>query len=100
MSIVHPVMPEESWVFGEYPGSTPDHLFNAQFLYEVYQRAHPGFDSIVTVPLLWDMQQDTIVNNESSEIIRMFNSAFDGLTGNRLDFYPLHKRDEIDRLNE
>ena len=100
VSVVHPLMPAESWVFGEYPGSTEDHLFDAKFLYEIYERAEPGFSEVVTVPVLWDKQRQTIVNNESSEIIRMLNSAFDGFGNAELDFYPTELRNEIDEINQ
>ena len=100
VSVVHPMMPAESWVFGEYPGSTEDHLFDAKFLYEIYERAEPGFSELVTVPVLWDKQRQTIVNNESSEIIRMLNSAFDGFGKAELDFYPTELRNEIDKINQ
>ena len=100
VSVVHPLMPAESWVFGEYPGSTEDHLFGAKFLYEIYERVEPGFSKLVTVPVLWDKQRQTIVNNESSEIIRMLNSAFDGFGNAELDFYPTELRNEIDEINQ
>ena len=100
VSVVHPLMPAESWVFGEYPGSTEDHLFDAKFLYEIYEHAEPGFSELVTVPVLWDKQRQTIVNNESSEIIRMLNSAFDGFGNAELDFYPTELRNEIDEINQ
>jgi len=99
VSIVHPLMPEQSWVFGDYPGSTPD-LANAKAeLREVYRLADPDFDGVVTVPLLWDCERRTIVNNESSEIIRMLNSAFDAWGRREVDFYPEPLRAEIDALN-
>ena len=106
VSVVHPLMPDESWVFGEYPGATEDHINQAHYLYENYLKVDPNFTGLVTVPLLWDKKQQTIVNNESSEIIRMFNSAFDEVTytevsGNAdLDFYPEALREEIDEVNE
>ena len=100
VSVVHPLMPSESWVFGEYPGATEDHINHAHYLYENYLKADPDFDGLVTVPLLWDKKQETIVNNESSEIIRMFNSAFDDYTESELDLYPESLRDEIDAINE
>ena len=100
VSIVHPLMPAESWVFGEYPGATEDHINQAHYLYENYLKVDPNFDGLVTVPLLWDKKQQTIVNNESSEIIRMFNSAFDSLTNNKDDFYPPALRAEIDEINK
>jgi len=99
VSVVHPVMPEESWKFGDYPGSTPDHLFAAEYLYQVYQQAQPDFDGIITVPMLWDREHNTIVNNESSEIIRMLNSAFNEFGRADIDFYPSHKRVQIDATN-
>jgi putative glutathione S-transferase len=100
VSVVHPLMPAESWVFGEYPGATEDHINHAHYLYENYLKADPDFDGLVTVPLLWDKKQETIVNNESSEIIRMFNSAFDDYTQSDLDFYPESLRKEIDAIND
>ncbi len=100
VSVVHPLMPAESWVFGEYPGATEDHVHGTKYLYENYRHADPDFDGVVTVPALWDKKRDTLVNNESSEIIRMLNSAFDHLTGNQLDFYPESLRAEIDAINE
>ena len=99
VSVVHPFMSAESWKFGEYPGSTEDHVNHANYLYEVYQLADPDFDGVVTVPALWDKQRGTLVNNESSEIIRMFNSVFDELTVVDYDFYPEALRDEIDSIN-
>ncbi len=100
VSVVHPLMPAESWVFGKYPGATEDHINHAHYLYENYLKADPDFDGLVTVPLLWDKERETIVNNESSEIIRMFNSAFDDYTESDLDFYPESLREEIDAINE
>lgn len=100
VSVVHPLMPDESWVFGEFPGATEDHLYGSSYLYEIYQRADRSFDGLVTVPVLWDKKRETIVNNESSEIIRMFNSAFNAYTDQQVDFYPEHLRDEIDTINQ
>ncbi len=99
VSVVDPRMPADSWLFGDYPGSTPDHLYGAKYLYEIYQKADPGFDRLVTVPVLWDKQRQTIVNNESSEIIRMLNSAFDAFGDASLDFYPPALRAQIDAVN-
>lgn len=98
VSVVHPLMPAESWVFGEYPGATKDHINNAHYLHENYLLADPDFSGLVTVPVLWDKKRQTIVNNESSEIIRMLNSAFNKF-GNNLDFYPEPLRDDIDVIN-
>ncbi len=100
VSVVHPLMPAESWVFGEYPGATEDHINHAHYLYENYLKADADFDGLVTVPLLWDKKQETIVNNESSEIIRMFNSAFDDYAESDLDFYPESLRKQIDAIND
>jgi glutathionyl-hydroquinone reductase len=100
VSVVHPLMPEISWVFGEYPGATVDKVNGSKALYEVYQMADPSFDGVVTVPLLWDKERHTIVNNESSEIIRMFNSAFDQWGNTDIDFYPEPLRAEIDEVND
>jgi putative glutathione S-transferase len=100
VSVVHPLMPSESWVFGDYPGATEDHINHAHYLYENYLKADPQFDGLVTVPMLWDKQRETIVNNESSEIIRMFNSAFDDYSDRDLDFYPESLREQIDEINE
>lgn len=103
VSIVHPLMPAESWVFGEYPGATEDHINHAHYLYENYLKVDPHFDGLVTVPVLWDKKQQTIVNNESSEIIRMLNSAFDAFANNDatdVDFYPEALREKIDEINE
>lgn len=99
VSVVHPLMPEKSWVFGEYTGATEDHLYGAEYLYEIYRKADASFNGLVTVPVLWDRHQQTIVNNESSEIIRMFNSAFDAFTDKAIDFYPPALRREIDAIN-
>ncbi len=103
VSVVHPLMPDESWVFGEYPGATEDHINQAHYLYENYLKVDLNFNGLVTVPLLWDKKQQTIVNNESSEIIRMLNSAFDAFAGTDVadtDYYPEALRKEIDEINE
>ena len=99
VSVVHPLMPEESWVFAEYPGATKDHVNQAHFLYENYRLADPQFNGLVTVPVLWDKKKRTIVNNESSEIIRMLNSAFDDYAKSDIDYYPGSLRQDIDTIN-
>ena len=100
-SVVHPDMLKDGWVFDDsFMGATKDHLFDFKFLREIYLKADPTITTSVTVPILWDKKTNTIVNNESSEIIRMFNSSFNNLTGNKEDFYPTSKREEIDKLNE
>ena len=101
VSVVHPDMLENGWAFDDsFPGATKDHLFESTYLYENYQRADKEVTTSVTVPILWDKKHNTIVNNESSEIIRMFNSSFNELTGNNDNYYPLEHRDEINRFNE
>ncbi len=99
VSVVHPLMPDESWVFGEYPGATADHIHGFDKLYQIYQHSDPGFDGIVTVPVLYDKHQKQIVNNESSEIIRMLNSAFDQWGRADVDYYPADLRNDIDVIN-
>ncbi len=100
VSVVHPVMPAESWVFGEYPAATQDHLYGSEYMYQIYQKADPDFNGLVTVPVLWDKNLETIVNNESSEIIRMLNSAFNDFGSAQLDFYPAELQDQIDEINQ
>ena len=100
VSVVHPLMPAESWVFEDYPGSTEDHINHSHYLHEIYLKADPHFSGLVTVPVLWDKQRQTIVNNESSEIIRMLNSAFNDYGNADLDFYPEPLRKEIDEIND
>ncbi|HEY8268545.1 MAG TPA: glutathione S-transferase family protein [Xanthobacteraceae bacterium] len=100
LSIVAPAMEERGWWFGDVPGSIPDNVNGKKFLGEVYLLADAHYTGRVTVPVLWDKQRKTIVNNESSEIIRMFNSAFDEFTNEREDFYPAELRTEIDKVNQ
>ncbi|APE42248.1 glutathione-dependent reductase [Sulfitobacter alexandrii] len=101
ISVVHPDMLGEGWTFDtDFPGATGDNLFDLPFARDIYLRADPKFSGRVTVPILWDKAQDTIVSNESAEIIRMFNSAFDGITGNTNDYYPEPLRDRIEELND
>ncbi len=99
VSIVHPLMPAESWVFGDYPGATPDQVHGFRKLQQLYEQSEPGFCGLVTVPVLYDKKRRMIVNNESSEIIRMLNHAFDEWGHRAIDFYPEHLRGEIDAAN-
>ena len=100
LSVVHPDMLDEGWTFAtDFPGTTGDTLFDLPFLRDLYTRAAPDVSGRVTVPVLWDRRLNTIVSNESSEIIRMFNSAFDGLTGDSGDYWPVPLRAEIEVLN-
>lgn len=100
VSVVSWLMGEHGWTFDRQHGSTGDHLDDLQYLHQRYTQDDPHYTGRVTVPVLWDKQQKRIVNNESAEIIRIFNSAFDELTGNRLDLYPEPLRPTIDALNE
>ncbi|MBB4229227.1 glutathione S-transferase family protein [Rhizobium mongolense] len=99
VSVVDPLMAENGWEFKVGDGATGDHLYGARTLFEIYVKADPHYSGRVTVPVLWDKKTGTIVNNESAEIIRMFNSAFDGLTDSKTDFYPAHLHADIDALN-
>jgi len=100
VSVVHPDMAPESWKFdNSFPEATPDHINEFEYMHQVYTLADPQYSGIVTVPVLWDKKQQTIVNNESSEIIRMFNSAFNAFTDNKTDYYPEALRQEIDEIN-
>ena len=101
VSVVNPYMLENGWTFEEnFPGTTADHLFSQQYLYQIYLKANPTYSGRVTVPVLWDKKNQTIVSNESSEIIRMFNYSFNKLTGNNLDFYPKKFQKKIDEIND
>lgn len=101
VSVVHPDMLTDGWTFDpDFPGATGDTLYGLPFARDIYLKADPQASGRVTVPILWDTQRETIVSNESSEIIRMLNSAFDGLTGNSDDFWPVALRDEIEAVNE
>ncbi|WP_395018271.1 glutathione S-transferase family protein [Dongia sp.] len=99
LSVVNWHMGERGWTFNPGPGVIPDPIHQAKALADVYVAADPKFSGRVTVPVLWDKQRGTIVNNESSEIIRMLNSAFDGLGAKPGDYYPPDLRAEIDGLN-
>ncbi len=99
VSVVHPDMLSDGWTFETtFDGATGDRLYGLTFLRDLYLRADARISGRVTVPVLWDTKRQTIVSNESSEIIRMFH-AFDGVTGNRLDLWPEHLRDAIDPVN-
>jgi len=99
-SAVHPDMLSDGWTFQKDDhGATGDTLFDLPFARDIYIKADPEISGRVTVPILWDKQRETIVSNESSEIIRMFNSAFNGLTGNTDDYWPEAQRDAIEEVN-
>jgi putative glutathione S-transferase len=95
VSVVEPVM-TQGWCFSE---ALPDHLHGSRYLHQVYAAAEPGYTGRVLVPVLWDKTTRTIVSNESSEILRMFDEAFTALTGNGVDLYPMALRPRIDEIN-
>ncbi len=99
VSMVHWIMREKGWTFEDGPGVVPDPIHGARFLHEVYTAAKRDYTGRVTVPVLWDKTRGTIVSNESSEIIRMLNSAFDRIGATPGDYYPAELREEIDALN-
>ncbi len=100
VSVVEPVLTRKGWRFGDFPGADRDMLNDTLYLHEIYTRVAPDYTGRATVPVLWDKKRRTIVNNESADILRMFGSAFDRLTGNTLDLYPRDLRGAIDTLNE
>ncbi|MDS1310582.1 glutathione S-transferase family protein [Marinobacter xiaoshiensis] len=102
VSVVHPDMVENGWEFRPGDSAHKDDLHDFRFMHQVYTKAAPDYSGRVTVPALWDKHQNTIASNESAEIIRMFNSVFDGLEGVNadLDFYPEALRADIDTVNE
>ncbi|WP_334031853.1 glutathione S-transferase family protein [Alteromonas sp. P256] len=100
VSVVHPEMLDYGWEFKEYPGATGDTLFNFEFAHQLYTKVDPDITTRVTVPILWDKKLNTIVNNESADIIRILNSDFNALTGNYDDYYPEILRSDIDEINE
>jgi glutathionyl-hydroquinone reductase len=100
VSVVHPLMQAHGWTFDTtFEQATGDTLSGKAFLHEIYTSADPAYSGRVTVPVLWDKQKSTIVSNESSEIIRMFNSAFNDLGAANGDYYPASLQEEIDSIN-
>lgn len=99
VSVVSPLMLENGWEFSAQDPVLRDELFGFDHLYQLYLKADPNYSGRVTVPVLWDKHQNTIVSNESAEIIRMLNMAFEGLTGATTDFYPEAFQSEIDEIN-
>ncbi|KAF7781221.1 putative glutathione S-transferase [Pseudoalteromonas rubra] len=100
VSVVSPDMLEHGWTFDKATGSSGDTLFGHDYMHQLYTRNKADYSGRVTVPVLWDKQTQRIVSNESSEIIRMFNSAFNELTGNTDDYYPEALRQDIDDIND
>jgi glutathionyl-hydroquinone reductase len=99
VSVTHWLMAEQGWTFSPGEGVIPDPLFNSRYVHEIYARADTHYTGRASVPVLWDQHTQTIVNNESSELIRMFNSAFDAVGARPGDYYPKELREEIDALN-
>ncbi|WMB27804.1 glutathione S-transferase family protein [Streptococcus didelphis] len=100
LSIVNPYMLEHGWTFDDYAGVISDPIFNSKYLYQIYLKADANYSGRVTVPVLWDKKRDTIVSNESADIIRMFNSAFNHITGNTDDYFPKELEEEINEMND
>jgi len=100
VSVVHWFMADKGWTFQAGEGVVPDTINNAEFVHQIYTAAMSDYSGRVTVPVLWDKKNNTIVSNESPEIIRMFNSAFDNVGAKAGDYYPQALRAEIDSLNE
>ena len=101
VSVVHPDMLSDGWTFEkDDDGATGDTLFDLPFARDIYLRADPKVSGRVTVPILWDKERNTIVSNESAEIIRMFNSAFNDITRNTADYWPEEMRDDIEEVND
>ncbi|GAA5628063.1 glutathionyl-hydroquinone reductase YqjG [Brucella sp. NBRC 12953] len=100
ISVVEPALTNQGWRFGDYPGADRDGLNGATYMHEIYTKADPHYTGRATVPVLWDRQKQTIVNNESADILRMLNSGFGDLASADFDFYPEALRSEIDELNE
>ena len=100
VSVVNPLMLEHGWPLStDFPGATGDDLYGLNFLYELYLKANPEYSGRVTVPVLWDKKQETIVSNESADIIRMLNSSFADIGAHGEDYYPAALREEIDEVN-
>ncbi len=99
LSVVHWYMAENGWTFADGDGVVPDPIHDADYMYQVYQAADDSYTGRVTVPVLWDKEKQTIVSNESADIIRMFNSAFDEIGAKEGDYYPEPLREEIDEIN-
>jgi len=100
VSVVNPLMAEHGWTFDSAPGVVKDPVMDADYLHQIYTKNDPNYSGRVTVPVLWDLKQDKIVNNESADIMRMFNSAFEGLGSSDYNYAPEQYLDAIDEVNE
>lgn len=99
VTVVNPVLTDQGWAFGDYPGADADPLHGAGYMHELYTRADDDFTGRATVPVLWDTKTDSMVSNESADIVRMFDAAFEGLVPGRPRLYPAELAQEIDALN-
>ncbi|SFN62896.1 putative glutathione S-transferase [Cohaesibacter marisflavi] len=99
ITVVNPTMTDQGWSFGGYPGADEDPLFGSTYIHELYTRADPHFSGRATVPALWDMKRNVMVNNESADIVRMFDTAFEHMVPSDLRLYPEDLHEEIDALN-
>jgi len=100
ISVVEPFLGDQGWKFGDYPGSSRDEINNADYLHQLYTQADPCYTGRATVPVLWDKHTGTIVNNESADILRIFNTGFGEQADTRVDLYPSTLRSEIDEVNQ
>ena len=99
ITVVNPTITDQGWQFGDYAQADQDPLFNSSYMHEIYTRADAHFTGRATVPVLWDTHTNTIVNNESADIVRMFNTGFGDLANNDYDLYPAELAEQIDELN-
>ena len=99
ITVVNPTMTDQGWSFGGYEGADEDPLFGSNYIHELYTRADPHFTGRATVPALWDMKRNIMVNNESADIVRMFDTAFEHMVPSELRLYPEDLHEEIDALN-
>ena len=99
ITVVNPTLTDQGWQFGGYDQADEDPLFDAKYIHELYTRADPTFTGRATVPALWDMKNNVMVNNESADILRMFNTSFGDLANNDYDLYPAELAAQIDELN-
>lgn len=100
VSVVEPALTDQGWQFGDYPGADIDTLNGVQYMHELYTKADPYFTGRATVPVLWDKKMQTIVSNESADIVRMLNSGFGSLANNDFDLYPEDLQSDIEILND
>lgn len=99
VSVVEPFLTDEGWKFGDFPGADQDTLHGVTYMHEIYTKADPSYTGRATVPVLWDKKRNVMVNNESADIVKMLNSAFNEFGDKSIDLYPKSLRAEIDKLN-